>query len=280
MRDRIVEIYGLPATASKDELIAAIKAEQCPFLGRRCLKIRKSTPEQTIGSCTAGHGAMAVLICPHRLIQNRQIFLDSIHLLTLHVPGNELHVVPEISIPGGSVDYVLASVKGGKVEDFVGIELQTLDSTGTIWPARVALTEKLGMADATNAGDSKAAFGMNWKMTAKTILMQLHHKIGTFEPLGKHLVLVVQDHLSGYMKRNFDFSQFREPRLGDSMHLHTYALNTDVKPYKLVMMERLSTDAAGISQSLGIQGSSKVELTAILRSIEHRLHLGIQLRLG
>jgi hypothetical protein len=35
------------------------------------------------------------------------------HLLTQHEPGNELHIIPEISVPGGSVDYVLASVKSG-----------------------------------------------------------------------------------------------------------------------------------------------------------------------
>lgn len=43
---------------------------------------------------------------------------------------------------------------------------------------------------------------MNWKMTAKTILVQLHHKIDTFESISKHLVLVVQDYLLDYMKRS------------------------------------------------------------------------------
>ena len=50
----------------------------------------------------------------------------------MHEPGNELHTVPEVSVPGGSVDYFLASVRDGKVKDFVGIELQTLDTTGTV----------------------------------------------------------------------------------------------------------------------------------------------------
>ncbi len=66
----------------------------------------------------------------------RQIFIDCLHLLTLHEPGNELHIVPEISIPGGNVDYFLVSVRNKEIKDFVGIELQTLDTTGTIWPER------------------------------------------------------------------------------------------------------------------------------------------------
>jgi hypothetical protein len=44
------------------------------------------------------------------------------------------------------------------------------------------------------------SFGINWKMTAKTTLVQLHHKIQTFEELGKHLVLVLQDGLMNYMR--------------------------------------------------------------------------------
>ena len=43
-------------------------------------------------------------------------------------------------------------------------------------------------------------------MTAKTILMQLHHKIQTFEHVNRKLVLVVQDKLLEYMEREFDFT--------------------------------------------------------------------------
>ena len=52
---------------------------------------------------------------------------------------------------------------------------------------------------------SKKSFGMNWKMTAKTILVQLHHKVVTFEAVNKHLVLVVQNHMLEYMESQFKF---------------------------------------------------------------------------
>ena len=58
--------------------------------------------------------------------------MDCLQLLTLHEPGNELHVVSEINLPGGSVDYFLVSAARGKVRDFVGVELQALDTTGTV----------------------------------------------------------------------------------------------------------------------------------------------------
>ncbi|MBK8949701.1 MAG: hypothetical protein IPM68_12840 [Flavobacteriales bacterium] len=280
MSDKIFEIYGVPTKASKDELYAAIKREHCPFLNRRCLKNRKSSPEKTIGTCTVSHDSAPIIICPHRLIQNNQIFIDCIHLLTTHQPGNEIHIVPEITVPGGSIDYVLASVKNGKVEDFVGIELQTLDSTGSIWPARQKLAHSIGLSITQKDLKAVKSFGMNWKMTGKTILVQLHHKIGTFETLNKHLVLVVQDRLEEYMQVNFDFSPFREARLGDSMHLHAYRLGQEDSKFKLELALRLSTDAIGIEKCLGLQVSSRVELEDILRNIEQRISTKTLLKLG
>ena len=105
------------------------------------------------------------------------------HLLTLHEPGNELHIVPELSIPGGSIDYFLVSAKKGSVKDFVGIELQTLDTTGTVWPERQRFLKAQGMRVQKRDTDSPKPFGMNWKMTAKTTMIQLHHKVETFEHL-------------------------------------------------------------------------------------------------
>jgi len=85
------------------------------------------------------------VICPTRLIERGQVFTDCIHLLTAHEPGDELHLVPEVAIPGGSVDYFLLSARSGKVKDFVGIEIQALDTTGTVWPERQRLLRRLGL---------------------------------------------------------------------------------------------------------------------------------------
>ena len=106
---------------------ALAESQHCAYLERRCIKVRKSQPEISIGTCTVTHGVKNprnVVICPHRFLERNQIFLDCLHLLKLHEPGNELHCVSEVGIPGGNVDYLLLSVRDGKVVDFVGIELQ------------------------------------------------------------------------------------------------------------------------------------------------------------
>lgn len=252
-----------------------VVAEQyCPYLGKTCVKTRKSQPEVAIGTCSVEHGARETLnvnICPHRFLERKQIFMDCIHLLTLHEPGNEIHVVPEITIPGGNVDFVLVSVRRGKVQDFVGVELQAIDTTGSLWYQRQQFLLATGVEVEDQKTLSYRLYGMNWKMTAKTTLMQLHHKIETFEFLGKHLVLVLQDCLLDYMKREFSFSHVQDARIGDSMQIHAYALQDVEEEMRLELVSRKSTDGRGIAKCLGLQANSSVELDTILASLQSRI---------
>jgi hypothetical protein len=119
--------------------------------------------------------------------------------------------------------------------------------------------------------ENTKGFGMNWKMTAKTILVQLHHKIQTFESVNKHLVLVVQDRLLKYMAKEFSFSHLNEARSVDPMHFHAYQLKSKKSGHQLVLSKRLSTDTAGIATCLGLQSEANVGLDVILQLIEHKL---------
>lgn len=270
---KVAELFGL-STSGQHDWKQVVRARWCPFLDRLCLKNRKSNPEVLIGSCTVNYGKenRAIIICPHRLLERRQIFTDCMHLLTLHEPGNEFHIIPEVSIPGGSVDYFLSSVRNRRIKDFVGIELQTLDTTGTVWPERQRFLSEVGLPVPKEDLECEDTFGMNWKMTAKTILVQLHHKVETFESINKHLVLVVQSPLVDYMKGNFNFGHIGEARLGDSMHIHGYNLNLNGENnWKLDLATRLSTDAAGVSTSLGLQADAKIELETIIALLEEKL---------
>lgn len=119
---KVAELYGA-STLQPADWKALIKAQHCPFLARKCLKNRKSDAQVTIGTCAMLYGRQQkpMAICPFRLLERNQIFTDCVHLLKLHEPGNELRIVAELSVPGGSVDYCLASVRDGKPRDFVGI---------------------------------------------------------------------------------------------------------------------------------------------------------------
>ena len=89
----VAELYGLPTFQDADWANVAA-AQQCPYLKRKCLKNRKSESHLTIGTCTMTYGRddHPIMICPFRLLERSQIFIDCIHLLTLHEPGNELEL--------------------------------------------------------------------------------------------------------------------------------------------------------------------------------------------
>lgn len=263
---KVVELFGNHRDADVNwaEVLAG---QQCPYLGRKCLKTRKSDSEVAIGTCTVEYGKtpQPVVICPHRFRERQKVFLDCIPLMTLHQPGNDLLVTWEVNIPGGSVDYFVLSRRAGRVIDFVGLEFQTLDTTGTVWPQRQLFLQEHGV-EVPDGSDRH--FGMNWKMTAKTILMQVHHKIMTFEHLGKHLVLAIQDNLVTYMRREFNFAHIGSPSVGNPMHFFSYGLVPEDGHLTLRLMEHLSTDAAGIAACLGLQAEARVELEAITQSLE------------
>jgi hypothetical protein len=274
---KILEMYGVSTRSNKVvDWENIVLQEYCPYLNRRCYKTRKSNPNVTIGTCTVTYGKEEknVIICPARLLERRQIFIDCLHLLTLHEPGNELHIVPEISIPGGNVDFFLVSARKYEIRDFVGLELQTLDTTGTTWSDRQRFLYSQGFKVDTETllTTYNRTFGMNWKMTAKTILMQVHHKVQTFEEINKHLVLVIQDHFMDYIKKEFQFSHLNQARLGDSAQFHVYGLQAaEDLSYHLELSSRFSTDANGIARGLGLQTSSKLEIEEIVGILKTKI---------
>lgn len=226
---KISEFFGLYCRNTALDFKQAMDTQTCPYTQRICSKMRKSNPEIKIGTCSVRYQNQDIIICPFRLLEHSQIFIDCLHLLTMHEPGNELYLVPEVKIPGGHVDCFLVSAKDKKVRDFIGIELQTMDTTGTVWPARQKFLNEPGIEVNPGDLDSKKSFGMNWKMTLKTILIQMHHKSETFENLNKHLVLIIQKPLYEHMKNSFNFEGIYGVRLGDSVHIHSYNFEENKK---------------------------------------------------
>ncbi|MBQ9275570.1 MAG: hypothetical protein IJ228_12215 [Succinivibrio sp.] len=264
-------MFGLNCTASRAELEAALSTQQCPFTHRICTKVRKSAPDIKIGTCSVQYQDRCVIICPCRLLEHHQIFVDCLHLLTSHEPGNELYLIPEVKIPGGKVDYFLISAKNKKIRDFCGIELQTMDTIGSLWPQRQQFLHEKGLAVDLTEADKRRSFGMNWKMTLKTILIQMHHKSETFEHLAKHLVLIIQKPLYEHMLSDFNFKDIAGVRLGDPVHIHSYDFAEHDRKLALSLDTRVSTDAAGIAKCLGLNAPGKLELQDLVAMLEQKI---------
>lgn len=271
----IAELFGRSLSVEGVDWNKIVAGQECPFIGRQCHKTRKSDPETSIGSCTVLYGRKRepILTCPTRLLERRQVFTDCLHLLTQHEPGNELHIVNERSVPGGHIDHILASTKERKVVDFVGIEIQTLDTTGTVWPERQRLLRQFGVHYGDKIEGPAKTFGINWKMTAKTILMQIHHKLETFEHVNKKMALVMQDKLLEYMVREFNFDHLENPAVAeDSMHMHAYGIRHQPDgSYGAVLASRLSTDVDGIAACLGLRREPRMDLETMVRDIQAKI---------
>lgn len=277
---KISEFFGLNCEDTTQDFETAMNCQMCPYTGKICTKMRKSEADIKIGTCTVKFQNQDIIICPFRLLEHNQIFVDCLHLLTMHEPGNELYLIPEVQIPGGHVDYFLVSAKNKKVKDFVGIELQTLDTTGTVWPDRQKFLYERGIEVKKEDVESTKTFGMNWKMTLKTILVQMHHKSETFEHLNKHFVLIIQSPLFERMKSDFDFSDIDGVRLGDPVHIHSYNFNKEGKRLLLSLGTRVSTDSAGIAKCLGLNADTNVKLEDLIRILEPKLIDSNRLRIA
>lgn len=226
---KVNEMFGLYVNgASFPNLDGALKFQECPFKnGVKCYKTRKSDPDTAIGTCSLcfPNVKQPILICPEPLTQGGRVFTDCLQFITNSIPGSELYLVPEVKTDAGRIDYVLAAVRDGRPVDFVAIELQTLDTTGSIWNERQELLKTHGYNVEEGAARSKGA-SLNWKMTSKTILAQLLQKSQLFARMNRNLVLVCQTPLYQYMQESFNFEGVRDADLRDVLHFHMY----DYKP--------------------------------------------------
>lgn len=252
MPERIIEIFGHPTQDRNVDWKKVVGEAQCPYIEKRCWKTRKSESTVAIGTCSirAKKDETPIMICPSRLGGSNRIFSDAIPLLTRHVPGNDLHLVSEFSTPAGNIDFVLCSVRLGKVEDFVGIELQTLDTTGSAFDYRQEFLHRQGM---DVSGPADMSLGLNWKMTSKTILGQMVQKAQQFRDVERSIVLVIQKPLLDRMRKDFALSHFAlKSRPSDTVHFHAYDFFPErPSARQLEFSEGISTDVAGIAKVMG-----------------------------
>lgn len=192
---RIAEWFGHSPLDTSPEAQDCRARKHCPFIDTPCTK---TFSDKTIsGVCSVHAGVNGLVpICPNRLYAENYAFLDRIAAIafggTPHVikPG-DLHTSEatkdrvvafgkkfgsELKVPkrGGngaySVDWILAKVDGQEeLLEFVAVEVQTIDTTGSYKPA----VETLRQGDhATVTSEA----GMNWENVNKRILPQLIYK--------------------------------------------------------------------------------------------------------
>lgn len=264
------EMFGLYTNGPTfPDLSTVIVTQECPFNRTGvCTKMRKSDPDTKIGTCSLVFAScdQPLLICPERLTEGKKIFVDCLQYV--HVTGGQLYLIPEVKTAVGSIDYILAVIKNQRVQDFVAIELQTMDTVGTIWDERQKMLADYELAEYYESRGRKA--GVNWKMTAKTILAQMIQKTQMFAGMNRKLVLICQTPLLTYMQNTFDFSEIHAQRATDVFNVHAYDYLSNGEKMELTLAEQLGADLAGVERIMGADVNGNAELDRINARILER----------
>jgi hypothetical protein len=243
-----VEYYG-QFYSNRKAAQEGMEEDYCPFLDGECKKRRKSEGE-SIGTCTVGYRGRGQAeykphcICPHRF-ETPEVLGEIESLL---VDEGEYFATPEVPLQGTSIDYVTGKrADDGTVLDFAGVEIQALDTTGSVWNHREAYYDDRDMEEINKN------YGINWAMSlTKTMMQQAYKKGQTFREWGENLIFLVQDVSIDYIRNNYNASGLRSARKEDPVHFYSYKLdfNYETNNYEWEVDEKLSADISGVTDMM------------------------------
>ena len=194
-RKDLVEIFGYSPDDLTHEARSLWEIGACPFIRRPCVK---HNHDQSIvyGTCSVTSPYGDVIICPNRLYdQNYHLlqkvsadaFGDDVPFLMydqyVDERANHQSCVVALGQNSGrevqvgrslSMDWVLARISDGKLIEYTGIEIQSIDITGNYrdaWHAYKNLSEGTERMDLPSS-----AHGLNWANVHKRLIPQLIRK--------------------------------------------------------------------------------------------------------
>lgn len=192
---RIVEFFGFSPVDNSSEAERTRRAHFCPFINSACTKqLHDGSPS---GACTVKQvQSDEVICCPNRLYDGHYRVLQDVAEISFGKPAN---LIPGLDVSRAShdghfvavfgkrwgkelrlpqrrgtgayfMDWILALIgTNGRLQEFVAIEVQAIDTTGNYRSERDAY-----LTSRKFEGNSSA--GLNWENVAKRILPQLIYK--------------------------------------------------------------------------------------------------------
>lgn len=201
-RDAVGEILGRRAAMRMDPTATDYL---CPYVGSRCNKsVRNGTPYPV---CSVMNPAGMIAVCPKRLYQ-RDVMADVIkHCWPGDKPPKHPEVAAEVQMEGfGNVDFVIADrLADGKIGQFLSVEVQAIDITGSVREAYDAVLSGTMMR-------RRPTWGMNWDNVYKRYVTQLIRKGYFHHHWGTKIVAVMQDVVYQNVVDRFDFLRTEKVR--------------------------------------------------------------------
>ncbi len=250
----IGEILGRKAAVGFDPATHEFK---CPYIKTECKKRGKSV----VGPypvCSLWRGSDEekdakkdlIPVCPKRFYE-----VDFIEKVIERCwPGNERpknpRVAPEVQMKGfGKVDFVIADIdEDGGVTQFLSVELQTIDITGSVYKFYQALV------DGNEAAETHSR-GFNWDNVYKRYITQLIRKGYFHHHWGSKIVAVIPDQVYEYVINRASFITTTDVKAPDSNIVFvTYALMPDdpvsPKAYRPEMVRCVATSHSALQTAM------------------------------
>jgi hypothetical protein len=201
--DVVCEILGQPAKQMQNPVNAEY---ECPYVNSTCTK-RSQRSSGPFPCCSVfrkeKNGSLTpVVVCPKRLYQ-ADIFHDVIKNCWPGDPPTNPIFVHEVKMGGvGNVDMVVADLTADreKVRDFISVELQAIDITGSYEPAYSAIV-------LNKALEKKPTYNFNYRNVQKRFVTQLVDKGFYHHHWGTKIIAVVQDIIFDKLKDKIKFDE-------------------------------------------------------------------------
>jgi hypothetical protein len=186
------EVFGHPIDVDSEKARYHREERWCPFVDDVCDK-RSRLIDYPMGVCSVHYAGEIIALSPRRFLQDNTVFYNiADHYFQTR---NDLLVFPEVSIPGarnlGVFDYVMVKHRplSSEIEDFVLIELQTGQTTGT--GSLVQALEDFVQGKAIEG--ASYGFGLNLADIWKRTFIQVLTKGIVVERWGHKIYWVVQE---------------------------------------------------------------------------------------
>lgn len=197
-RNDIVEVFGFSPVDVSPVTRTYWDEGKCPFTLKSCVKYN-SQNDVCYGVCSVTSSLGDCIVCPNRLYAEDYKCLEIVALdafggdirLMLYdeyldsdsLDGNVVVALgknsgKEVKIGSKlSMDWVLALLNNGKLKEYVGVEVQSIDTTNNYrsnWEAYKGL-------DSSSHYIPKSEHGMNWANVQKRLIPQLIRKSSLFK---------------------------------------------------------------------------------------------------
>lgn len=225
------EVFGHPIDLESEEAQRDRTNYRCPFVDSMCNK-RSRLIDYPMGVCSVRYGEEIIALSPRRFLQDNVVFYDIAD--RYFKTRRDLMVFPEVSIPGarslGVFDYVMVKHRplSSEIDDFVAIELQTAQTTGT--GSLVEALERFMQGEAIEG--ASYGFGLNLADIWKRTFIQILTKGIVMQRWGHKIYWVVQepvyqDFLDRYNLHGMTYSQ------GENTVFAIYDLRRQADEYRL-----------------------------------------------